>query len=247
MGTRIAGYQKNIFTGKYAPASVWYDDGLTVAQRMEQPEYLQGLLDLLEKRGVSPVFVPRGIVDVSISEGKPAILGNWNNADRSRDSYGNRMTAWIEGVLGWEPVFSDEYALCDHCGRAVRTSPDSYGWEPYFIWTEDGDFTCGDCLKENPEFLEDIVVYYDHNPERAFFSWCREELADMGFVCPEDDEGYCERFETGFHRGQDDDPKEVLKFVGKEFPGAQIVFIVDNIGQFDITWHPLVRYIKEEE
>ena len=67
----------------------------------------------------------------------------------------------------------------------------------------------------------------------------------LRFVCYSPDE-YCKVFETGWHPGQDDDPKKVAKEIERELPGYDYIFRVNNVGQFDCEWSVWLRKREEE-
>jgi hypothetical protein len=56
---------------------------------------------------------------------KGIVFANWNYFPRELPDILERG--------GYEIEWSDEWATCGDCGRAVRTSPNSYGWEAYFV------------------------------------------------------------------------------------------------------------------
>src|SRR5690606_17355638 len=57
---------------------------------------------------------------------------------------------YIDEVLGVEIVFSDEYNTCSDCHSVIRTSPDSYHWQPDFMMG-DGFIACSKCFNENED------------------------------------------------------------------------------------------------
>ncbi len=97
------------------------------------------------------------------------LFDNWNN-------YGDdRFPAWMidpNGVefepeemldveqvldaLGCAVEWSDEWATCSDCGRAVRTSPDCHHWTPFYTIPEhSGELVCHDCWDPNVDQEED--------------------------------------------------------------------------------------------
>ena len=79
----------------------------------------------------------------SLSEGQEGILlANWNEVP-------NRIQEGLEPHA--ELVWSDEWAACCECGRAVRTSPDSYQWTPSFTLHNDCEILCLDCQADLPQ------------------------------------------------------------------------------------------------
>jgi hypothetical protein len=51
--------------------------------------------------------------------------------------------------MGFAIEWSDEWSTCGDCGRAVRTSPDSYAWELSFVLDE-GELLCEECAEDQP-------------------------------------------------------------------------------------------------
>lgn len=48
--------------------------------------------------------------------------------------------------LGCEIEWSDEWAICFDCGKAVRTQPNCWDWSPFYSVPEhSGDLVCHDC------------------------------------------------------------------------------------------------------
>lgn len=93
-------------------------------------------------------------------------FGNWNGVDYPVDGppqqYHWRTTAEDNGVkrlgdlferLGVSIEWSDEWSTCGDCGKAVRTSPDSYGWTPAYNekLLNSGGFYCLECEPDKNE------------------------------------------------------------------------------------------------
>lgn len=64
------------------------------------------------------------------------VWANWNCLPRGLDRILERA--------GYTVEWSDEWATCTDCNRAVRTEPDSYYWEPGYAIV-DGDYLCKEC------------------------------------------------------------------------------------------------------
>lgn len=74
---------------------------------------------------------------------KGVLFANWNYFPRGIDS--------ILESYGYAVEWSDEWAICDQCYKAVRTQPDSWGWTPSFTVC-DGGLDCKTC---NPDGVDD--------------------------------------------------------------------------------------------
>ena len=72
---------------------------------------------------------------------KGVLFANWNYFPRNIDSI-------LEGY-GYAVEWSDEWSTCGECGKAVRTSPDNWGWTPSFRIFNDCELLCLDCAAES--------------------------------------------------------------------------------------------------
>lgn len=149
---------------------------------------------------------------------KLVALANWNNiSSHVFDALESRGIS-----CEWE----DEWITCDNCGKAFRTSPDSYGWEMYgHIF--DGFALCGDCI-DAPEYLESL----ENKPRTALSCALYRKIdpSNHGYTLLQD--GY----ENGFHPGQTDDPKNILAALLKTDPSGRYIFVITDQGQFDIDF-----------
>lgn len=67
------------------------------------------------------------------------LMANWNKFPRHIGDTLERAGYAIE--------WSDEWDTCEDCNKAVRTSPDSHGWEPSFVLREDSTLLCHNCVE----------------------------------------------------------------------------------------------------
>ena len=96
--------------------------------------------------------------------GDVVATGNWNTISKwdeaahkfvDIDDMPARLGHALEKI-GVEIEWSDEWSTCDKCNKLVRTSANSYSWQPSFTF-DDGGITCCGCLKEDPEaYLESL-------------------------------------------------------------------------------------------
>lgn len=97
-------------------------------------QYHQAAQSEIENMGFAPKYAEPGYEQPH----NGVLLANWNNLARGLDVILERM--------GYTVEWSDEWATCDDCGAVVRTEPDSYCWEPGFIFKEsEGAFLCFQC------------------------------------------------------------------------------------------------------
>lgn len=118
--------------------------------------------------------------------------------------------------------FSDEYTTCSHCGKLIRTSPDSYYWQPDFL-VGDGEISCADCLESDAEGVIEQVKNTDTplppSIDASAYGWVR--LND-------------ESCESGFFPGQNDNPKTFKRAL--ENAGIDYLFRIDEPSQFYTRW-----------
>jgi len=146
------------------------------------------------------------------------LFGNWNNVEQR-----------IQDVLeraGFSLEWDDEWDVCE-CGKAVRTQPDSHGWQPSYLMLKGGETVCRDCVAEDPaEYME--------GKEKEFWTFSKHHPNEYGYT-----ELYGE-YERGFHPGQDDDPEKIKKEIKHE----HYIFVLDSTSQFS-TYFSV--WYKEEE
>jgi hypothetical protein len=123
------------------------------------------------------------------------IFANWNNISRG-------LGDWLE-LCGYSLEWSDEWTTCSN-GKAWRTSPDSYQWEPSYILTNDGEVITRD---DSPrEVIEECAMTDKGHPVGCVPSWItREDLSEEGFALFRGD------LESGHFPGQTDNPAELAR------------------------------------
>ena len=74
-------------------------------------------------------------------------ITKWNNETKVRDSISDLPERLFDILtkLGVECEWSDEWSSCSDCGKLVRTTGDSYHWQPSFTVTDDGCI-CLECI-----------------------------------------------------------------------------------------------------
>ena len=168
--------------------------------------------------------------------GAEAIVANWNN------DYLNRVAKFLNSnYTNVSQEWDDTTARC-YCGKLITTIPTHWGWQPKYVFMDkDACYLCQDCALE----AADEVIEQAMNNERiALWSWFLGALQERGWVCLEDDANACARFETGFHAGQTDDPVKVKAHVQQTLPDHDLVFVINDVGQFDMRWSV---HIKRKE
>lgn len=132
-----------------------------------------------------------------------------------------RLQALLEH-FGAEIEWVDEWHVCE-CGKAVRTSADSYSWRPSY-WMGDGFIKCAECVQADPtaylEWLEgneDAAVTLD------------VDLSEHGYVKLGD------AYATGWHPGQTDNPSKVAEAL-REIDCERFIFEITENQQFSTHW-----------
>lgn len=171
------------------------------------------------------------------------VFGNWNPRRFPRDgepalsddeNIGPMLADELE-TLGVDLEWHDEWTTCADCYRALRTTGDSYGWTLFGAFSEDG-YVCSDCTMRD---VDSYVADYVNDPDRAI-TWCKSaDLIAIGFAqwAPDDPQ----TFESGWHPGQTDDPRDILASILATDEDAEVVFLIDNVGQFDVRFSAYVR------
>lgn len=170
---------------------------------------------------------------------KPTLLFNWNRVKNY-----NKWESILESK-GIELDWDDEWTNCFHCNKLIRTTGDSYGWEPSYIWLNDYEIVCIECIKENKEWIDESIENYYDKENRVYPSWMLNLLEEIGFKQLNE-----KSFETGFNKRQNDDPiKELnkLKENDPDYDKKEIVFIRNDTSQFYLTWDILTRNKPDEE
>lgn len=170
--------------------------------------------------------------------GEKIALANWNNISvynketNSFDVKDNTMPrlANILEKMGYSLEWSDEWAICNCCGKAVRTQADSYSWTASFI-IDNGELLCHECI-DPQEFLESLEG--DHHRANTID---HIDPANYGYV------KQSERYENGWYPGQTDNPAEIAKQL-REKGHERFLFGIDSVGQFDVRFNV---YIHESE
>ena len=180
---------------------------------------LRWILSGLESRGIDYTTAST-YGEPGYSTEHPAIIfADWNQLDKGA------LDA-IESVA--EIEWSDEWTT-DDGGRAFRTSPDCYQWEP--AWFEhDGEIIPWDTLPEEGEDLAEALRDYGFTAEkgdtdlRALPSHISpERLRTIATLAADD-------YEAGYHPGQTDTPEKALAAL----PPGTYVFRISGKGQFDV-------------
>ena len=138
-------------------------------------------------------------------------------------------------LAGHVTEWYDEWMVTDN-GNAVRTSPDSYHWTPSYLITEDGYVLTREDSAE--EWIECLKCSDWCHPPHALPAWINPK--EYGF------ESYGEEvYQSGLHRGMNDDPKEVLAEIFDKYTNPEVVFTCEQ-SQFYVEWKAWVKLEEEQ-
>lgn len=121
--------------------------------------------------------------------------------------------------------WSDEWSTCEDCGRAVRTSPDSYAWLAKFVILDGCSLVCHKCVLDNMDVYEEHLLNDPWRADVLDVDWSARGFVKLGG-----------KFESGWHPGQTDDPQMIAKGFRREYPGRDFLFQVTGKGQFDVRF-----------
>lgn len=159
------------------------------------------------------------------------VFANWNHFPRK--------TCELLERAGYAVEWSDEWIISHETGKAYRTSPNSYSWTRYCVITDDGDVIGGDEIESGDQADWYINEYLLNDPERA--NVFKLDLTAFGF------RQYNGEYESGWHPGQTDDPREATRAIRAAHPHVDIVFSIASVGQFDTHWTAWIRDVVEED
>ena len=194
---------------------------------------IESIVECAEKRSGQQFQFVYDYAEPGYSAERGIVLGNWNpkcgfsvpKEEQRRDAV-SKLGRVLES-LGFELEWEDEWTTCCDCGKAVRTSGDCYSWTPHYVWTNDCEIVCLDCL-DTADYLTSI----EDDPNKA---------------CPPgqnpEEHGYTKfngDFETGWHPGQNDKPADILKRM-HALSMSGVVFKIAEQSQFYTVWQAYYR------
>jgi len=148
---------------------------------------------------------------------------------------------------GVEFEWADEWRIDYERSKAYRTTGDSYGWTPSYVMSEYGDM-----LTPDSDF-DDWLAWARNDLDNALCDSMVGDNVDRML----DERGYTrrppdgDRFENGWHPGQNDTPKAVVEALEADLGYAGVdfeyVFVIDAVGQFDIHFAIWWKELKENE
>lgn len=201
---------------------------------------------------VTDVIVGCAEPGYSMADDAVIVLGDWNPKRYPRgddeplkknETIGPRLARALERI-GVETFWLDEWTRCDECYRAIRTEADSYGWKPSYAWQNDCERVCHECLLADIGSAIDAGGYVN-NANNAVTWTDGATLEQNGWTqwAPNDPREY----QNGWFAGQDDDPRDVLAEIQREDENAEVVFLISDVGQFDLRFVAYTRDKDEDE
>lgn len=168
-------------------------------------------------------------------EGPFVILESWEQARKLAELAGlkSRNPEYPDFDDRVQTGFSDEYDTCSDCNALIRTSPDSYFWQPDFIVNDCG-IHCAQCIEDNPEDTIESVkntrtpLPVSINP--ADHGWTQLNKYPL---------------KSGWFPGQNDDPETYTKAMSNA--GIDYLFQIDEPSQFYTKWSVWVPEDSIEE
>lgn len=158
------------------------------------------------------------------------VFANWNHFPRE-------LADTLERA-GYAIEWSDEWAIVYETNKAYRTSPDCYSWTPYYVIDDGGETIGGDEIESGDKADWYVNEYLLNDPTRA--NVFKIDLTEYGFA------QFNETFETGWHPGQNADPRAVFKQIRSQQPESDVVFSIESKGQFDARWTAWIRKSEGE-
>ena len=137
--------------------------------------------------------------------------------------------------------FDDQYTHCSGCNGLICTTPMYYGDTGRYQYIE-CDILCKNCILEDPE---EIIENCLNDSNKAIPDYLTDYIKDQGFVCFSNDDNYCPIYETGFHIGQNDNPKDIEKKIKELKHNYDYLFMINSVGQFDVQWSVFIKRVEE--
>lgn len=145
-------------------------------------------------------------------------FADWNHTEREFGDFLEEMGFAIE--------WCDEWTV--HDDKAYRTSGNSWFWEPQLFCTEDGYIGPEDGIEVWIEAMKDA-------PDRCLPSRITEaELIEAGWV------KHNGTYESGWHPGQNDDPKKIYDALIKRKDVESVIFRKEENSQFYIQFEAYI-------
>lgn len=191
-----------------------------------RPEFLRQLerdaTSEIENATYAPGYAEPGYSDPA----RGVVFADWNCLPRELDRILERA--------GYEIQWPDEWSTCDDCQKAVRTSPDSYSWRRSFYMPDDCTIVCETCAREDLDQYEEYLINNSDVADTFDIDWTSRGWTKFN----------PERYESGFHCGQDDQPSAIAETVPA---GFDYLFALTTAQQFDMYFDCYIRAAEPQE
>jgi len=150
------------------------------------------------------------------------------------EAYGDKEDRYVN-IMDQQSIeygYSDEYTFCSDCGNIIRTSPNSYSWQPdYYIG--DGFIVCNECFNQEG-YQQDYIETLINECTRVNQLLTDDQLLEIGYTQINRDS-----YENGWHEGQNDDPKIIYNSLTDKY--NNIVFSLSEQSQFYVRFDVYVK------
>jgi hypothetical protein len=142
---------------------------------------------------------------------------------------------------GVEFEWHDEWIVDHENDKAYRTQSDSYQWQPSYVLTDDGELLTPD------DDIETWVEWAANDSSRCIPArvYSGTDLEAAGFTLYNTDGHY----ESGWHDGQNGDPRVVTEQLRREHgdeDSVTVVFALDETSQFYIGFSAYYRKLDDD-
>ena len=154
--------------------------------------------------------------------GKGILFANWNYFPRGVDDLLEKMGYAIE--------WSDEWQIVPETGKAYRTSPNGYDWQPYYwIRENDCEIIGGDEIENDENIRDEYVEHLTNNPRHC--NLFNIDFESLGWTR--------HNGEFGFHAGMNDNPETVFEELKNRY---DVIFDArGGSSQFYVSWRVWIR------
>ena len=159
-------------------------------------------------------------------DGKLILTGDWNKIN-------NKFCNHLENYFNLE--WCDEWITCCNCCGLVRTEPNSYSWQPSFVWINDCEIICVDCLHNDIDLYQAWLEDYVNNSDKCI----NNQSVNYDFMYKLGYELLDDNYYSGWHDGMTDNPVTILEKLSKYY--NSVVFENNSTSQFYITFRTWVR------
>ena len=161
---------------------------------------------------------------------QPMITADWNDKstyDRetsTRTVTDTRPGRLFDALERWCPDIQldwcDEWSSCGECGKAVRSTGNSYSWTPSYAILGD-DFVCHECIADDPTAYLETLTNNAHSANT---------MLDADYFEGNGYEQHNGTYASGWFDGQTDDPVKILGLLDTD--ANEFVFDLTEQSQF---------------